>query len=108
MNSFLSVMHLSKSYGNDMVLKDVTLRFPATGFIAIVGPSGSGKSTLLSLLSGQILPDKGSVFAGEEELTALPEERRSSASRTSGWFSRKMSCSNARPRSITSFSRCLA
>ena len=78
MNSFLSVMHLSKSYGGDRVLQDVTLRFPATGFIAIVGPSGSGKSTLLSLLSGQILPDKGSVFAGEEELTALPEERRSS------------------------------
>ena len=78
MNSFLSVMHLSKSYGGDRVLQDVTLRFPATGFIAIVGPSGSGKSTLLSLLSGQVLPDKGSVFAGEEELTALPEERRSS------------------------------
>lgn len=77
MNSFLSLMHCSKSYGGEKVLKDVTLRFPATGFVAIVGPSGSGKSTLLSLLSGQVVPESGSVFAGEEELSAFKEDERS-------------------------------
>ena len=44
MNSFLSVMHLSKSYGGDRVLQDVTLRFPATGFIAIVGHPVRGRA----------------------------------------------------------------
>jgi ATP-binding cassette subfamily B protein len=43
--------NLNFSYGETPVLRDITLKVPAGGSLAIVGPTGSGKSTLVSLLS---------------------------------------------------------
>lgn len=44
--------------------------------VALYGPSGSGKSTILGLISGQLVPDSGSVEVLGTELSALPEARR--------------------------------
>ncbi len=61
--------HLTKRYknGDDFVvaLDDVSLSFPGTGLVAIIGESGCGKSTLLNLLGGLDNPDSGEiVFEG--------------------------------------------
>lgn len=48
----LEVEHISKRYHYQKVLKDISLRFPDAGIVAIVGPSGCGKSTLLHILGG--------------------------------------------------------
>ena len=48
------------SHNRDVnVLKNISIKFPKTGFFCIVGKSGSGKTTLLNILSGLIKPDKG-------------------------------------------------
>jgi putative ABC transport system ATP-binding protein len=52
-------------------LDDVTVEFPAGSVTALCGPSGSGKSTLLHLLGGMDRPDSGSIWADDDELTAM-------------------------------------
>ncbi len=51
--------------------------------VALVGPSGSGKSTLLQLMSGELVPQSGSVTLAGERIDNLPDARRRAARRTS-------------------------
>jgi putative ABC transport system ATP-binding protein len=58
-------------------LDGVSLTVDAGSSVAVVGPSGCGKSTLLGVLGGLALPTAGTVRIGGEEISALPERRRS-------------------------------
>jgi ABC-2 type transport system ATP-binding protein len=58
----LSVLHLSKSYGDQPVLADVSLTLDAGDILAITGSNGSGKSTLLQCLLGHDTFDSGEVL----------------------------------------------
>ncbi|MEM9445948.1 MAG: metal ABC transporter ATP-binding protein [Verrucomicrobiota bacterium] len=53
--------HVSFSYGQNWVLKDVNLDLPANELTCVVGPNGGGKTTLLRLLLGLLKPSKGSI-----------------------------------------------
>ena len=70
--------HISKSYNDKPVIRDVSLSLPVNITTAIVGESGSGKSTLLQLINGLVLPDFGSVRVQGEVLdySRLPGIRR--------------------------------
>lgn len=46
----LSAEHLCLSYGNDKILKDVSIDVNSKEFVGIIGPNGSGKSTLLKCI----------------------------------------------------------
>lgn len=61
----LTVKHLSKSFGDLDVLKDVSLTFKEGSKTAIIGPSGSGKSTLLRCLNGLETPSSGEIIFEE-------------------------------------------
>ncbi len=58
------------------VLKDITFRLEAGGFLAIIGPSGSGKTTLLGLLAGLDRPTSGRVVLDGVDLATLNEDQR--------------------------------
>ena len=49
---------------------------PDGKLIGLLGPSGCGKSTTLNLLCGLLSPTDGSILFGDEDVTALPPERR--------------------------------
>jgi putative ABC transport system ATP-binding protein len=70
---------VSKSYrkGKEVVevLHDLDLEIPRGDFMAIMGPSGSGKTTLLNLLGGLDQPTSGTVTVGNEEISALSNNR---------------------------------
>jgi polar amino acid transport system ATP-binding protein len=57
----LSLDHLSKSFGTNRVIDDLTVDFGELRSLAFIGPSGGGKSTLLRLVAGLETPDAGSI-----------------------------------------------
>ena len=59
--SLLEVKNLKKSFGDNEVLKDISLEVNKGEVLCIIGPSGSGKSTLLKLITGVATPTSGSV-----------------------------------------------
>ena len=66
----LNVKHLKKSFGKNVVLKDISFEVKEGDIIAIVGPSGSGKSTLLRCLNMIEKPTGGKIiFEGKDLLS---------------------------------------
>src|SRR5512143_2211330 len=59
----LSVHHLSKSYGIQPVLQDITFNISNRERIGLIGPNGCGKSTLMRILAEVEVADSGSVHA---------------------------------------------
>ncbi|RDE09546.1 ABC transporter ATP-binding protein [Pelagibacterium lacus] len=63
-DSFISIKHVSKSFGPVQALSDIGLDIKSGEFVSIVGPSGCGKSTLLMLLSGLMKRTGGDIRVG--------------------------------------------
>lgn len=71
----LRVANLSKSYGRQRALVDVSLAFLPGQVAAVVGPNGAGKTTLLAILSTLVKPTRGDIFLGNEPMTHAPAAR---------------------------------
>jgi branched-chain amino acid transport system ATP-binding protein len=67
----LSATGLYKSYGSIAVLKDVSIRMKKGETHAVIGPNGAGKTTLFMTLSGEILPDAGSIVINGRHVESL-------------------------------------
>jgi ABC-type lipoprotein export system ATPase subunit len=72
---------ISKGYKNATgesfaVIKDLNLELKSGAVLRLKGASGSGKTTLMNIVSGLILPDSGTVKAGDFEITAMSETGR--------------------------------
>ena len=73
--------NVSKRYGTNDVVKDVSFKINPGEFVSLVGRSGAGKSTLIKMLIGEDAPSKGRVIFGQYEVnkmrqSELPELRR--------------------------------
>ena len=64
-NKIIQAHHLSKSYGDQVIVKDFSYLFLKDSRIGIVGQNGCGKSTLLKMLAGILKPDSGEVEIGQ-------------------------------------------
>lgn len=62
MSELLQIENLSKSYGNQEALKDLTLTIGTGKIVGLLGPNGSGKSTLIKIINGLIEPTNGMVM----------------------------------------------
>jgi len=72
----LRIESLSKSYGGERVLDNVSIQVPDGGFTIILGPSGCGKSTLLRLVAGLDQQDAGGIYIDGREVSELPPKER--------------------------------
>ena len=70
----ISVRNVSKRFGAQVVLDDISLDIALGHTTAIVGPSGVGKSVLLKLILGILSPERGSVLIHGESITAAKDE----------------------------------
>lgn len=66
----VEVRHLSKSFGDNHVLDDISLTVKPGSVTALIGPSGSGKSTLLRCINYLEKPDHGTITVGDMTLDA--------------------------------------
>jgi polar amino acid transport system ATP-binding protein len=65
----ISIQNLSKSFGTNEVLKDISLDVATGEVVCVIGPSGSGKSTLLRCVNLLETPTSGTVHVGGDEMT---------------------------------------
>lgn len=72
----LSIVGVTKTYGNFTALQDVSMTIRAGEFVTLLGPSGSGKTTLLNVIAGFERPSKGSLMVDGEEFIAKPPHKR--------------------------------
>ena len=68
----IKVSDLSKSFNNNIVLKNINFQLLEGESLAIIGASGSGKSVLLKNIIGILEPDKGSIVINDTEMVNLP------------------------------------
>ncbi len=68
---------ITKSFGENPVLKGINLEIRRGEFFSLLGPSGCGKTTLLRILAGFEFQDAGEVFLRGQEVSKLPPNQRS-------------------------------
>lgn len=76
MQDFLTIEHVSKSFGWLRAVDDVSLQIGQGEVFSLLGPSGCGKTTLLRMLAGFEQPDLGRIYLNGADITGLPPERR--------------------------------
>ena len=75
-NKLVDIQHISKSYGDNLILDDLNLYVRENEFLTLLGPSGCGKTTTLRILGGFEQPDKGNIIFNGQDITSLPPNKR--------------------------------
>jgi len=75
----LEIRDLRKSFGAVHATQGVNLEVRPGELHALIGPNGAGKTTLLSQISGEILPDAGSIWLDGGDITRMPAHKRPGA-----------------------------
>lgn len=76
MDDFLVIDHVSKSFGPQRAVDDVSLTVRQGEAFSLLGPSGCGKTTLLRMIAGFERPDSGRILVSGQDITTLPPEQR--------------------------------
>ena len=82
----LTVTKLSKSFGGNRAVDEVSFQLAAGELLALIGPNGAGKSTTFNMVNGQLAADSGSIRLDGEEL--IGTSRATSGSAVSAALSR--------------------
>ncbi|MBI1228065.1 MAG: ATP-binding cassette domain-containing protein [Bacteroidetes bacterium] len=73
---FLKTTNLSKSFGKERVLQDLSFALDDHRMMSVLGRSGSGKTTLLKIIAGLETPDSGTVELGGRAMNGVPAHQR--------------------------------
>jgi sulfate transport system ATP-binding protein len=68
--------HVTKIYGAEQVVSDLSLTIEPGELFVLLGASGSGKSTLLRMIAGLTATDRGSIYLNDRDVTHLPPQKR--------------------------------
>ncbi|HVN18924.1 MAG TPA: ABC transporter ATP-binding protein, partial [Dongiaceae bacterium] len=75
-STLLSIRNVAKTFGRNLVLRDISLEIAEGEFLTILGESGSGKTTLLRIIAGFESANSGELWMAGERLDYLPPYRR--------------------------------
>jgi ATP-binding cassette ChvD family protein len=68
--------NVSKSFGDRMLIDDLSINVPPGAIVGIIGPNGAGKSTFFKMITGAEKPDKGEVLIGQTVQIAYVDQSR--------------------------------
>ncbi|MGH8084208.1 MAG: energy-dependent translational throttle protein EttA [Lysobacter sp.] len=75
-NSVIEFKNVSKSFGDRLLIDDLSFIIPPGAIVGIIGPNGAGKSTLFKMITGQETPDKGEIVTGPSTKVAYVDQSR--------------------------------
>ena len=75
-NEVIEFVNASKSFGDKVLIDDLSFKVPAGAIVGIIGPNGAGKSTLFKMISGKEQPDSGEVKIGQTVKMSLIDQSR--------------------------------
>jgi ATP-binding cassette ChvD family protein len=70
--------HLTKGFGDNLLIDDLTFKLPPGGIVGVIGPNGAGKTTLFRMITGQEKPDKGTIKIGDSVHLGYVDQSRDS------------------------------
>jgi sulfate-transporting ATPase len=75
-NEVIEFVNVTKSFGDRVLIDNLSFKIPAGAIVGIIGPNGAGKSTLFRMIAGQQEPDSGTVKIGHTVKTAYVDQSR--------------------------------
>ena len=75
-NEVIAFVNVSKSFGDKVLIDDLSFKVPAGAIVGIIGPNGAGKSTLFKMIAGKEQPDSGEVKIGQTVKMSLIDQSR--------------------------------
>ena len=75
-NEVIEFTNVSKSFGERVLIDDLSFKIPAGAIVGVIGANGAGKSTLFKLISGKEQPDSGEVKIGQTVKMSLIDQSR--------------------------------
>ncbi|MFM8918766.1 MAG: energy-dependent translational throttle protein EttA [Limnohabitans sp.] len=75
-NEVFEFINVSKSFGDRLLIDNLSFKVPAGAIVGIIGPNGAGKSTLFKLIAGKEQPDSGTVKIGQTVKMAFVDQNR--------------------------------
>lgn len=76
---------VSKTYGDRLLIEDMTFALPPGGIVGVIGPNGAGKTTLFRMITGQEKPDSGTIRTGDTVALAYVDQSRTLNPEKSIW-----------------------
>ncbi len=77
-NTVIVAEHLTKGYGDRLLIEDLSFKLPPGGIVGIIGPNGAGKSTLFRMITGNETPDAGGLTIGDTVKLGYVDQSRDS------------------------------
>jgi len=77
-NLVVEAENVSKSYGDRLLVENMSFFLPPGGIVGVVGPNGAGKTTLFKMITDQEIPDTGSIRIGQTVRMAYVDQSRES------------------------------
>ena len=75
-NEVIEFTNVTKSFGDRVLIDDLSFKIPAGAIVGIIGPNGAGKSTLFKMITGKETPDTGEVKIGQTVHLAYVDQSR--------------------------------
>ncbi|MEW6255887.1 MAG: energy-dependent translational throttle protein EttA [Pseudomonadota bacterium] len=75
-NNVIDFDHLSKAFGDKLLIDDLSFKLPPGGIVGVIGPNGAGKTTLFRMITGQEQPDAGNITIGESVKLSYVDQSR--------------------------------
>jgi sulfate-transporting ATPase len=84
-NVVIEAEGVSKAYGDNLLVDDMTFKLPPGGIVGVIGPNGAGKTTLFRMIIGQEQPYSGKIRIGETVALGYVDQSRSLDPKKSIW-----------------------